>query len=145
MLFLETSGLLKLLVQEAFSEIAREAFLAADSVGACAFALTESTGVLHAMHRDGRLSRPQFRKALRELYDLWEGLTVVVPGYATFQAAAELCAKEPLKGADAVHLQAALDLQALGARPLFLTFDRTLYRVAKARGLAVVAVPSFDS
>lgn len=145
MLFLETSGLLKLLVQEPFSEIAREAFLEAERLVACAFALTESVGVLHAMHRDGRLSRPQFRKALRELYDLWEGLTVVVPGYATFQAAAELCAREPLKGADAVHLQMALDLQALGTRLRFLTFDRTLYRVAKTQGLEVVAVPSFES
>lgn len=144
MLFLETSGLLKLLVQEPFSERAREAFLAAKGIGACAFALTESVGVLHAMHRDGRLTRPQFRKALREPYDLWEGLTVVVPGYVTFQAAAELCAREPLKGADAVHLQAALDLQALGARPLFLTLDRTLYRVARAKGLAVV-VSAFES
>ncbi len=79
----------KLLVQEAVSEIAREAFLA---VGACASVLTESTGVLHAIYRDGRLGRPQLRKALRGLYDLWEGLTVVVPGCATFQAAAELCA-----------------------------------------------------
>ena len=82
----------KLLVQEAFSEIARKAFLAAEGVEACASALTESTGNLHATHRDGRLSRPQFRKALWELYDLWEGLTVVVPGCAILQAAAELCA-----------------------------------------------------
>ena len=67
-LFLETSGLLKVLLREDLSDLAREAFSQAQAHAASAFALPEAVGVLHAMQRDGRLTRPLYRKALRELY-----------------------------------------------------------------------------
>lgn len=69
-LFLETSGLLKVLLREDLSDLAREAFSQAQAHAASAFALPEAVGVFHAMQRDGRLTRPLYRKALRELYEL---------------------------------------------------------------------------
>lgn len=112
-LFLETSGLLKVLLREDLSDLAREAFSQAQAHAASAFALPEAVGVFHAMQRDGRLTRPLYRKALRELYELWEYLEVLTPTLEGHMRAARLCERHPLKGADAVHLEGALFLKGL--------------------------------
>ena len=143
-LFLETSGLLKVLLREDLSDLAREAFSQAQAHAASAFALPEAVGVLHAMQRDGRLTRPLYRKALRELYELWEYLEVLTPTLEGHMRAARLCERHPLKGADAVHLEGALFLNGLYPDTALLTFDRTLYRAAKKEGLTVVRVPPLE-
>ncbi|BDG27703.1 hypothetical protein TthSNM66_23390 (plasmid) [Thermus thermophilus] len=140
-LFLETSGLLKVLLREDLPDLAREAFSQAQAHAASAFALPEAVGVFHAMQRDGRLTRPLYRKALRELYELWEYLEVLTPTLEGHMRAARLCERHPLKGADAVHLEGALFLKGLYPDTALLTFDRTLYRAAKKEGLTVVRVP----
>jgi predicted nucleic acid-binding protein len=143
-LLLETSGLLKLLLREEFSPLAQEAFSQAEALAASAFALPEAVGVLHAMRRDGRLSRTGYRKALKELYGLWDYLEVLTPTLEGHVRAAQLCEKHPLKGADALHLVAALYLREFRQEVVLLTFDRTLYHAAKREGLAVVPVPALE-
>ncbi|WP_018110830.1 type II toxin-antitoxin system VapC family toxin [Thermus igniterrae] len=126
-LFLETSSLLKVLLREDLSDLAREAFFQAQVHATSAFALPEAVGVLHAMQRDGRLTRPLYHKSLRGLYELWEYLEVLTPTLEGHMRAARLCERHPLKGADAVHLEGALFLRGLYPDTTFLTFDRTLY------------------
>lgn len=69
------------------------------------------------MQRDGRLTRPLYRKALRELYELWEYLEVLTPTLEGHMRAARLCERHPLKGADAVHLEGALFLKGSTRTP----------------------------
>ncbi|MGC8876844.1 type II toxin-antitoxin system VapC family toxin [Thermus sp.] len=144
-LFLETSGLLKVLLQEDLSDLAREAFSQAQAHAASAFALPEAVGVLHAMRRDNKLTRLLYRKALRELYELWDYLEILTPTLEGHMRAARLCEKHPLKGADALHLEGALFFKELHPDSTLLTFDRALYRAAKKEGLAVVRVPSLEA
>ncbi len=117
-LFLETRGLLKVLLREDLSDLAREVFSQAQAHAASAFALPEAVGVLHAMQRDGRLTRPLYRKALRELYELWEHLEVLTPTLEAHEGGPPM-RKAPLKGADAVHREGALFLHGSTPTPPF--------------------------
>lgn len=68
---------------------------------------------------------------MRSLEELLPSLYLVESGLALMQAASLLAREPPLRGAEAVHLAAAMALfrQVSG---VFLTLDRRQYRVARA-------------
>ncbi|AFH39162.1 hypothetical protein TthTF19_12700 [Thermus thermophilus] len=135
--FADTSALLYLVVDhpgEPFAWVRgllREAPLAA-----CDLFLPEAVAALRGRRDGGHLSPRGFQKAVRSLEELVPSLYLVESSLALMQAASLLAREYPLRGADAVHLAAALALfrQVSG---VFLTLDRRQYRVAK------VLVPTY--
>ena len=110
--YVDTSTLLKRLLQEAGSDQADIVWNAADVLASAVTVVVESRAALAAAQRGGRLTAAEHDHAKAGLVDLFEELTFVDITDALIAEAAELAGGEALGGYDAVHLAAAL---AVGA------------------------------
>lgn len=131
--YVDTSTLLKLLVEEAGSEHAELIWNAADVLVSASLVVVEARAALAAAERGGCLMRAAHREAKAALGDLLDGLTVVEVTEELVADAAELAEQESLRGYDAVHLAAALLVDAR----ILTSADTGLCDAATRRGLHV--------
>jgi uncharacterized protein len=131
--YVDTSSLLKLLIDEDGSDRAELIWNTADVVASAALIVVEARAALEAATRGRRLTAAQHRAAKGELAALVEELTIVEITEDLIVDAAELAEREALRGYDAVHLAAALTVEA----DLVTSADATLCDAAERRGLAV--------
>jgi uncharacterized protein len=133
--FFDTSALVKLLLDEAGTAIAREAWELAAPPVCCRLAFVEARAALAAAHRAGRLEAAQYRLARRRFADLVEQTAVVEVDEQLVWLAADLAETHALRGDDAVHLAAALTV----GTGLMVSADADQVRAARAENL-----PSLD-
>lgn len=131
--YVDTSSLLKLVIEEDGSERAALIWDAADALASVALIVVEGRAALAAATRAGRLSAAQHRRARREFAALVDELTIVEVTEEFVAAAADLTETERLRGYDAVHLAAALTVEAT----VLATADAALCDAAARRGLHV--------
>ena len=131
--YVDTSTLLKLLIEENGSEQAEAIWRAADVLASAALVVVEARAALAAAARGGRLTRVAHREAKAALGDLVQGLTVVEVTERLVAEAADLAEQEPLRGYDAVHLAAALLVEAR----VLTSADSELCDAATRRGIHV--------
>ncbi|MGH7911064.1 MAG: type II toxin-antitoxin system VapC family toxin [Candidatus Dormibacteraceae bacterium] len=135
--YFDTSAIVKLLVREEGSRIAREAWQAAVVLVAVTLLRVETRAALAAAHRHGRLTAVQLSDAKSELsHRLWPQLTVVHVDDDLVKHAGDLAEQESLRADNAVHLAAAI---AAGS-DLVVTGDQQLLRAAANQGLTSLAV-----
>lgn len=133
-LYLETSGLVKLFIEEEASEAVRDWVAQARVVATSRVAFAEAMAALARRYREGDLTGEGFTAARRALAGQWQNLAVVNLNEI---AAGSLAVRHGLRGFDAIHLAAALDLLA-GVRGIpvnFASFDRSLAAAARDEGL----------
>jgi len=137
-LYLDTSTLLKLYVEEQGSwEISRSTQDAA-AVATSRIAYAEARAALARARRSERLSEGEFRRAKEAFEADWSGMMVVEVSDPLVRAAADLVERHPLRGFDAIHLASALTLrQQLDEPVTFSAWDAHLLDAARAEGLAV--------
>jgi predicted nucleic acid-binding protein len=131
--YVDTSTLLKLLIEEEGSEQAGVIWDAADVLASAALLVVEARAALAAAERGKRLTAAQLREAKTELATLVEELTVVEITQGLVDLAADLSEEEGLRGYDAVHLAAALTVEAV----VLTSADIDLLAAADRRGLHV--------
>ena len=131
--YVDTSCLLKLVIDEDGSEQAELIWDSADAVASVALAVVEGRAALAAAQRSGRLGTSQHRRARSEFASLVDGLTIVEVSERLIDGAAELAEDEALRGYDAVHLAAALTIEAT----VLTSADTALCDAAQRRGLHV--------
>jgi hypothetical protein len=131
--YVDTSTLLKLLIEEEGSEQAGVIWDAADVLASAALLVVEARAALAAAERGKRLTAAQLREAKKELATLVEELTVVEITQGLVDLAADLSEEEGLRGYDAVHLAAALTVEAV----VLTSADIDLLAAADRRGLHV--------
>lgn len=131
--YVDTSSLLKLVIDEDGSERAELIWDSADALASVALVVVEGRAALAAAQRDGRLSTSQHRKAGHEFAALVEELTIVEVTEDLISDAADLAESEALRGYDAVHLAAALTVEAI----VLTSADTALCDAAERRGLHV--------
>jgi predicted nucleic acid-binding protein len=139
----DTSALIQIHTQEHFSSLALSIYQETGYIGICNLVVPEIAGATGAMVRRKSLSKSE-RKAIQSflLYNLQNWLVLPV-SRTVCQKAFDLCQRYPLKGADAVHLAAALALKTF--RELhFFTLDKRLYLAAKKEKLPVLIVPELE-
>ncbi len=129
----DSSALVKLLLVEDGSELARLVWQRADAVIATRLARVESAAALTAARRAGRLRRAGETRAHAELESLWVEVAVRELTHRLELVATRLARLHTISGADAIHLAAATD-----ARGVLLTWDRRLGGAATMEGLAVL-------
>lgn len=136
-LYLDSSSLVKLYLEEAESALVREWVDAAEAVATSRVAFPETLSALVRRRNEGDLDTPTFDR-LREAFDVDWPSFVLMP--VKERAAGELVVKHLLRGFDAVHLAAALDLRALlnSDDVVFSSFDNRLVAAARAAGIAVL-------
>ena len=137
-LFLDTSALIKLYVEEAHSAAVREWVDEAEVVAACRVAYPEVVSTLSRRMRAGDLSKSAYGVAFRALRRDWDRLAVV--DFREIEAG-RLAAKYGLRGFDAIHLSSAVIIASAPAGPdlLFSSFDVALNRAAAGERLQVLA------
>ncbi|UUY05385.1 type II toxin-antitoxin system VapC family toxin [Svornostia abyssi] len=134
--YVDTSSLLKLIIEEEGSDSVGLIWDAADVVASAAMIVVEARAALAAAKRATRLSAAQHRRAKDELAELVDELTLVPVSERLIAEAADLAEREALRGYDAVHLAAALTINAT-----ILTSADTALCTAAARHRLHVANP----
>lgn len=131
--YVDTSSLLKLVIDEDGSERAELIWDSADVLASVALVVVEGRAALAAAHRGGRLDTRQHRRARQEFTALVEELSIVEITEALVAGAADLAEAEALRGYDAVHLAAAVTIEAA----VLTSADTALCEAAQRRGLHV--------
>jgi uncharacterized protein len=131
--YIDTSTLLKLIIDEDGSAAAQTIWQAADAVAAVSLITVEARAALAAAHRVRRLSQAQLRSAVTELEAMVDDLHIVPVTDELVASAAELAEADALRGYDAIHLAAALLVDAT----VFSSADTALCEAAARRGLHI--------
>jgi predicted nucleic acid-binding protein len=137
-LYLETSALVKLFFREAGAEIVVDLVSKADSVVTSQIAYAESCSVLARRRREKRLTDEEFKAAKDHLDRMWPQMdTILVDEIKS----GELAIKHVIRGFDAIHLAAALELRTTDDHAIevtFCSFDDRQNDAARAEDLIVV-------
>ncbi len=131
--YIDTSTLLKLIIDENGSERAMTIWSTAYAVASANLIVVEARAALAAATRVRRLTEAQYRSAVTELAALVSDLHVVPVTDELVASAAELADEEGLRGYDAVHLAAALTVEAT----VLSSADTALCAAAARRGLHI--------
>jgi hypothetical protein len=131
--YVDTSTLIKLIVEEEGSDRAELIWQSADSVTSVSLVVVEARAALAAAARGNRLSTDQLRVAQAELAAFVDNLHLVEVTAELIEMAAELAETESLRGYDAVHLAAALFVGAA----VLTSADRALCEAAERQGMHV--------
>lgn len=134
--FWDSSALVKLLVEEAGTDVAVALWDDSAGVVASRLSVPEMSAALAAAERGGRVDRARARVARNEWLRYLDALDVVEISAEIADHAAGLAVAHPLSGADAVHLATALALR--DGELVLATWDRRLAAAAVAEGLSVV-------
>ncbi len=131
--YVDTSSLLKLLIDEDGSERAELIWDTADVLASSALIVVEARAALAAAERGARLTASQHRHTRGELAALVDHLAIVEVTEQVIADAADIAEQEALRGYDAVHLASALMIEAA----LLTSSDSALCDAATRRGLHV--------
>lgn len=132
-LYLDTSSLIKLYVEEEGSRAVRDkidqSVLAATSVVAYA----ESRAALARLRREGGLTRAEYGRAKADLEQDWPRLLTLEVKESVYRRAADLAEIHRLRGFDSLHLASYASLcdETPPRSVEFLSFDKPLNRAAQ--------------
>lgn len=135
--YVDTSTLIKLIVEEEGSDRAELIWQSADSVASVSLIVVEAHAALAAARRGNRLSTDQLRVAQEELAAFVDDLHLVEVTAELIESAAQLAQTESLRGYDAVHLAAALFVGAT----VLTTADGALCEAAERQEMHVANPP----
>lgn len=131
--YVDTSTLLKLIIDEDGSDRASTIWSSAGAVASVALIEVEARAALAAATRGRRLTAEQHADGKRALDTLLGDLYIVQPTDGLIADAADLAEIEALRGYDAVHLAASL----LVGADVFSSSDAELCAAAHRRGFHV--------
>lgn len=133
--FWDSSGFVKLLIEEPGRDVAVDAWNDADHNMASRLVVPEVSAALVAARRSGRSGGPSDREARRRWAQHLRAVDVVELSPDVAERAAALAIEHSLSGADAVHLASAMAISQ--AEPVLITWDRRLAVAALSAGLSV--------
>ncbi len=137
MIYLDTTAIVKLLVEEEFSDELRKA-VGGHLVRTVSIAFVET---LSALARKEELSESERLSATREFLASWHRFRAISTD-GVLEAAGILARAHRLRGFDAVHLAAARDLGAPSSIH-FAVYDKDLAKAAKKEGFQLITNPKF--
>jgi predicted nucleic acid-binding protein len=130
-LYLDTSSLFKLYVEETGSDEVRQE-LSEAAVGATSLvAYAETRAAFARVRRSGNITAAGLRSAKRDLANDWSGYLIVAPTGNICRSAGDLAERYGLRGFDSIHLATFLHLADSNRSEVrFSSFDRQLNRAA---------------
>jgi len=142
-LYLDSSSLVKIYLEEAESDLVREWVGVAEAVATSRVAYPEVLSAFTRRKEQGDLDPHVFELLQESLDSDWTNF-VLLP--VQERRAGALVVKHVLRGFDAVHLAAASALREIltGDSVLFSSFDGRLLRAARQEGIAVLLPPTED-
>jgi len=138
MLYLDTSAMVKLYVEESMSSKVVAAVEEAEAVATSLIAYAEARAAFARARREARLSAQAYRHVVQEFIEDWNRFVVIEVTDRVVKHAGDLAAQRALRGFDALHLASAMDLRDHLSMPVtFLAFDRVLTLAAKREALQI--------
>lgn len=141
-LYLDTSALVKLYVEEAHSLFVRRAASAASARLAHDIAYVECRAALARRRQDGSLAASDHARCRRQFDRDWEQISVISVTPALIHRAAALAETLVLRAYDSIHLAAAEAAAAVAQGRTefrFAAFDTRLIEAARVLGLPPLA------
>jgi predicted nucleic acid-binding protein len=137
-LYLDTSSLVKLYLDEAHSQPVRDWAREAEFVATCRVALPEAMSAFTRRRNSGTFSEVGYQRSVDLLSRDWPLYTALE---FDEEQAAELVRRHGLRGLAAIHLSSAKLLLAVqeGQRVFFSSFDDELLMAAREEGVPVLA------
>ncbi|MDP9121340.1 MAG: type II toxin-antitoxin system VapC family toxin [Acidobacteriota bacterium] len=132
-LYLDTSSLIKLYVEEAGSRAVRELVAGATLAATSVVAYPEARSALARLHREGWLAAVDHERVRADFDRDWRGLLSLPLREPLWRQAGDLAERHGLRGFDSIHLASYLSLLASpqGVRVEFSSFDDRLNRAAR--------------
>ena len=136
-LYLDSSSLVKEYLEEPHSGLIREQLRTAETVATSQVAFPEVLSAVVRRWRLGQLDDEELGFLLARFERDWAKFFLLP---VTEQKAGYLVLRHPLRGFDAVHLAAALDLAGMSQdqEVVFSSFDTRLLSAARAEGLTTL-------
>lgn len=132
-LYLDTSALVKLVVEERGSDEVDALVATAEYAVSSVIAYAECRSAIARGAKAGRVDRAV---AIRSLEQVWSGVQTLDVDLRLSARAGDLASQHLLRGMDALHLATALELAAPDLAVTFATFDRALAQAARAERLS---------
>lgn len=131
-LYLDTSSMVKLYVEEVGSETVRRLTQQASRIAVSVVAYPEARSAFARRHREGGLTRAGLRSAAASLERDWNRIVRLAVTEEVYRAAATLAERHALRALDSLHLASFLSLRRRLPRraAAFSSFDRRLQRAA---------------
>lgn len=136
-LYLDTSSLVKLYVEEAGSTAIAAAVERATAVATARITYAEARAAFARHTRAGGLTPAELRRVVRQLDEEWGQYSIVEITDAVVRRAGALAERHKLRGYDAVQLAAALDVRLAGGDIEFSSCDIRLSRAARRERLRI--------
>jgi predicted nucleic acid-binding protein len=139
MLYLDTSALVKLYLEETGRRAVTAAVTNEDIVATQQLAYIETHAAFSRAEREGRITTVELDRLREDLERDWPSYLVVNVSQALLEQAVKLVDSFALRAYDAVHLSAAQTLlREAPAGLLFGCFDRRLNSAAEVLGMRVL-------
>ena len=138
-IYLDTSSLVKLYVEEAYSESVREWTAEAEVIATCRVAHPEALSAMTRRYNSGDIAKKEYEKLVNAFVGEWESYAAV--DFDEIEAG-RLVRKYGLRGFDGVHLASAKLLASVDAsvQVVFSSFDERLNNAARSEGFVVLEV-----
>jgi predicted nucleic acid-binding protein len=132
--YLDTSSLVKLYVNETGSDEVRQDLSDATAVATSAVAYPEARAAFAKRRRERAMTPSTYRLIIRDFEADWSAYVVVEPTMELVRQAGELAERYALRGFDSVHLASYLEVvrETGPSSARFSSFDRPLNRAAAA-------------
>jgi predicted nucleic acid-binding protein len=136
--YLDTSSLAKLYIEEEGSESVRSAVREGDMIATSLLSYVEMGSAVYRRLREKRLSKGEANRVLDVFESDWERFGKVSIDAALLKRTHKLLKNHPLRAADAVQLASALYFQEVLEEPvLFYSADRSLLKAARQEKLNI--------
>ena len=129
-LYLDTSSLLKLYVEESGTADVQARAETAEVVATSVIAYPEGISAVARRHREGALSRSEVRTILQRFRETWPRYLALQVSMPLARRAGALALAHRLRGMDAIHLACYVDLLGAGEPVEFLSHDARLHDAA---------------
>jgi predicted nucleic acid-binding protein len=139
-LYLDTTALVKLYVDEEGAATVRDAVAQAELIATSAIAYVEARAAFARRYRERGLSKSAHRSLVRDFERDWPRYLTVEVAPTVIRDAARLAESHRLRAYDAVHLASARTVAGRASRScVFASWDATLERAAAREGLEPLA------
>jgi predicted nucleic acid-binding protein len=140
-LYLDTSALVKLYIDEAESTAVKQRVEVARIVSTSRVAYVEARAGIARKFREAELSKTEYKHMIEDLEEDWQSYFIVEVSESITKLAGQLVHRNPLRGFDAIHLASALFLKNRTHLELsFACVDERLKDAARREGLTIITL-----
>ena len=138
-LYLDTSALVKLYVEENGSSLVRKWVDDVDTVATSIIAYVEARAAFARQRREKRLSPAAYAGLVKDFEADWDRYVLLAATEPLIKQAGKLAETHALRGYDAIHLVSAkIFRERLSETVCFASWDARLVLAARKEGLAII-------